>query len=426
MKRSAATFRVHDIKNFKIKMLNWCTRFNIFIFLDSNGYRDPYSKHEWILGAGAVAALEPSAQHLDALGHFTEENDDWLFGHLGYDLKNQAEILSSRHPDKVGFPDLFFFRPAIVIRFDGQRLEISSASEPPAAIHAAIETTTAAAPTSGPPLRVQQRIGKNTYLDIIRRLQEHIRLGDCYEINFCQEFFAEEAVVDPLSLYLRLSEISPNPFAGFYRLHDRYLLCASPERFLQKTGSRIISQPMKGTIRRNLADAVADEQLKAELQQSEKERSENVMVVDLVRNDLSRICTEASVEVSDLFGIYTFPQVHQMVSTVTGQLRPGVGFADIIRATFPMGSMTGAPKIRVMELIEQYEHSRRGIYSGAIGYIDPGNDFDFNVVIRSIMYNRTDKYLSYQAGGGITFYSNPEQEYEECLLKATAIKKVLE
>ncbi|MBL7747847.1 MAG: chorismate-binding protein, partial [Chitinophagaceae bacterium] len=159
---------------------------------------------------------------------------------------------------------------------------------------------------------------------------------------------------------------------------------------------------------------------------SAKDRSENVMVVDLVRNDLAKICTEGTVKVDELYGIYSFPQVHQMISTVSGELKQGISFADIIKATFPMGSMTGAPKKRVMELIEQYEQTRRGIFSGAVGYIAPNGDFDFNVVIRSIMYNAATRYLSYQAGSGITFYSDPEMEWEECLMKAAAIRKVLE
>ncbi|MGZ3851130.1 MAG: chorismate-binding protein, partial [Flavisolibacter sp.] len=174
------------------------------------------------------------------------------------------------------------------------------------------------------------------------------------------------------------------------------------------------------------ADPVADRELAHALRNSQKDQSENVMVVDLVRNDLARICREASVKVEELFGIYSFPQVHQMISTVSGRLKEGTGFSRILEATFPMGSMTGAPKHRVMELIDAYEERARGIFSGSVGYVSPEGDFDFNVVIRSIMYNARDHYLSYQVGSGITFYSEPEKEWEECLLKAAAIKKVLE
>lgn len=274
-------------------------------------------------------------------------------------------------------------------------------------------------------LRIQQKTGRDEYLAIIRKLQQHILRGDCYEINFCQEFFAENAVIDPLQVYKNLSEISPNPFSGLYRQGDRWLLCASPERFIRKEGRRILSQPIKGTAKRVLNDQQEDQQLKEQLYHNPKDRSENVMVVDLVRNDLAKICEEGSVKVDELYGIYSFPQVHQMISTISGEIKKDVSFADIIQATFPMGSMTGAPKKRVMELIEQYEKTKRGIFSGAIGYISPEGDFDFNVVIRSILYNAADQYLSFQAGSAITFYSDAEAEWDECLLKAGAIIRVL-
>ena len=149
------------------------------------------------------------------------------------------------------------------------------------------------------------------------------------------------------------------------------------------------------------------------------------MIVDLVRNDLTRICKEGSVRVDELFGVYTFPQVHQMVSTISGVIKEDVSFPQIIDAAFPMGSMTGAPKHRVMQLINEFEPSARGIFSGSVGYINPDGDFDLAVVIRSIMYNQSTQHLSYQVGSGITFYSDAEAEWEECLLKAEAIRKVL-
>jgi para-aminobenzoate synthetase component 1 len=226
-------------------------------------------------------------------------------------------------------------------------------------------------------------------------------------------------------IYQALTRISPNPFSAFYKMGDRYLCCASPERYLKKEGRRIMTQPIKGTMPRDLHNGEIDIQNRNSLLSSSKERSENVMIVDLVRNDLSRICEEGTVEVNELFGIYSFPQVYQMISTVSGLVKPDLDLATMIKATFPMGSMTGAPKKRVMELIEKYEKTRRGIFSGAVGYITPERDFDFNVVIRSILYNRLNDYLSYLVGSGITFYSDAEKEYEECMLKGAAIKKVL-
>ena len=200
-------------------------------------------------------------------------------------------------------------------------------------------------------------------------------------------------------------------------------LC-QPGTVFKKGGSKNISQPIKGTSKRMQENAVSDEKNKMDLYHSNKDRSENVMIVDLVRNDLSKVCKEGTVKVDELFGIYSFPQVHQMISTVSGELKDNISFQEIIRATFPMGSMTGAPKKRVMELIEQYERTKRGIFSGAVGYISPNGDFDFNVVIRSIMYNSQSGYLSFLTGSGITFYSDPEKEWEECLLKAEAMKNV--
>ena len=224
---------------------------------------------------------------------------------------------------------------------------------------------------------------------------------------------------------MQLGEISPNPFSAFYRLDDKYLMCASPERFLKRTGNHIISQPIKGTAKRVLADVEQDALSKAGLLHNEKERSENVMIVDLVRNDLSKVCVEGSVRVEELFEVLSFPQVHQMISTVGCELVENILFTDIIKATFPMGSMTGAPKKRVMELIEQYEGTKRGLFSGSVGYIKPDGDFDFNVVIRSILYNSSSNYLSVQAGSAITFACIPEREYEECLMKVEGMRKVL-
>jgi len=362
---------------------------------------------------------------LKELEQFIMERKSWLFGHLSYDLKNEIEALCSGRIDQVGFPDLFFFEPEVIIRLSGDEMNIEA--DDAAAIFDQVEkTVNTPLPPSDSIVEIKNRISKEQYVDYVQKLQKHIARGDCYEVNFCQEFFAEKAIIDPLFVYKKLSGASPNPFSALYRVHDKWLICASPERFLKRNGSTVISQPIKGTSRRVTDDMNEDELNKQTLYNSTKDRSENVMVVDLVRNDLAKVCREGTVHVDELFGIYSFPQVHQMISTVSGELKPQASFEEIIRATFPMGSMTGAPKKRVMELIEQYEQTRRGIFSGAVGYITPNGDFDFNVVIRSIMYNDSSKYLSFQAGSGITFYSQAEQEWEECLLKAEAIKKVLE
>lgn len=406
-------------------MLSWVNRFNICCFLDNHQYSSSHPSVECLAASGAVSIFSPTENIFTPLQELYRNNQDWLFGHLAYDLKNAVAPLHSSHPDRIGFPDIFFFRPETVLQLSGNQLTISTLQENPEQIFEDICSMAFSPASKSSRLAIQPRMAKEDYLQKIESIRQHIQRGDCYEINFCQEFYATNAEIDPLSVYRQLTEISPNPFACFYKLEDKYVLCASPERYLQKKGNRLLSQPIKGTFKRNLTDTVADESLKQALIKSEKDRSENVMVVDLVRNDLSQVCKEGSVQVDELFGVYSFPQVHQMISTISGELKKGFGLAEILQASFPMGSMTGAPKRRVMELIEQYEVTKRGIYSGAIGYISPDNDFDFNVVIRSILYNATAAYLCYLVGGGITFYSDAEKEYEECLLKAAAIQKVL-
>jgi len=406
-------------------MLNWANQFNICCFLDNHHYPSHYQTIECIAAVGAVKIFTAQNNILEQLNEFCTNNHDWLFGHLSYDLKNEIAHLQSAHPDPIGFPDVFFFQPEIVVQLKDARCIISSLTKNPETVFNEIINTSVIADGASYTVSIQPRITKQEYLQTIERLLKHILRGDCYEINLCQEFYAENALINPVTVYTRLTAVSPTPFAAFYKLDNTYLLCASPERYIQRKGNQLISQPIKGTCKRELSDAAADAVLKAQLQQSEKDRSENVMIVDLVRNDLSRVCKEGTVKVAELFGIYSFPQVHQLISTISGELDEGTGFADIIKATFPMGSMTGAPKLKVMQLIEQYEKTKRGIYSGAVGYINPDNDFDFNVVIRSILYNAADRYLCYLVGGGITFQSDPEKEYAECLLKAAAIQTAL-
>lgn len=419
-------------------MLSWASRLDIFCFLDNHEYGIPPHSYECLLGAGAVSTLRITAGQsgaFDSLEEFSRGQDDWLFGHFSYDLKNELGPFTSHHPDFIGFPDLLFFVPEIVIELNRDSIRIgvlSSGPEDPGNVAEAILAKILATPFSplnnpvinrmGP---LQARFSREEYIRTVERLREHILRGDCYEINFCQEFFIEEALIDPLTTWLALSEASPSPFGAFYKVDSKYLFCASPERYLHRQSDLLLSQPIKGTWARSLQDPGEDRLNRDLLYHSAKDRSENVMVVDLVRNDLSRVCIPGTVKVEELYGIYSFPQVHQMISTVSGKMVPGTSWVESIRATFPMGSMTGAPKKRVMELVEQYEKTRRGLYSGALGYVSPGGDFDFNVVIRSILYDRDHRYLSYQVGSGITFYSDPVAEYKECLLKAAGIKKAL-
>ena len=412
----------------KEKVLSWAQQFDTFSFLDNNGYETTPHTIECILAAGRKREYSANTGNaLTGLQAFINEKNSWLFGHLGYDLKNEIENLSSSHPDRIGFPDLYFFEPEIIIRFNENEMEID-AGDPTDIFQKIIQSEISKPSSRLNKISIQELFGKEEYIAIIEKLRQHLLRGDCYEINFCQEFFAENAIINPVEVYNRLSSISPNPFSAIYRVDDKWLICASPERFLKKEGSRLISQPIKGTIQRS---ANKDKEARKELLNSAKDRSENVMVVDLVRNDLAKVCKNGSVQVDELFGVYSFPQVHQLISTISGELKDKVSLSEILRATFPMGSMTGAPKKNVLKLIEKYEKTKRGIFSGALGYISPRKpneqlpDFDFNVVIRSIMYNAADSVLSFQAGSGITFNSQAEKEWEECLLKAKAIKQVL-
>ena len=406
-------------------MLNWTKEFDTFCFLDNHEYVSDKGSVECLAAAGVSRVISCKAgDALEKLQQFIDSKSSWLFGHLGYDLKMETEQVNSFHPDHIEFPDLFFFEPQILIKVSGNEMHINASD--PDAIFDSIVKTSPEVNGENSVNSIHSRMTKEEYTSTIKKLQQHILRGDCYEINYCQEFYNEDALIDPHAVFYQLCRISPNPFSALYRVKDQWLMCASPERYITKQGGKIFSQPIKGTSGRFQEDIIRDEESRDQLFKSAKDRSENVMVVDLVRNDLARVCREGSVNVDELYAVYSFPQVHQMISTVSGILNEDVSFTDIIRATFPMGSMTGAPKKSVVDLIEKYEQTKRGIFSGAVGYITPEGDFDFNVVIRSIMYNAERKYLSFQVGSGITFYSEAEKEWEECLLKAKAINKVLQ
>jgi para-aminobenzoate synthetase component 1 len=413
-------------KIIKQKMLSWSQQFSIFLFLDTNEYESRYGRFECLLGVDPIHTIGAvDADVLSELAGWHKGSRDWLLGHISYDYKNLLEpSLNSKHPVRIGFPLLQFFCPRIVCYIDRQRtsLTIESIGITPHEVFDAIEAAGETRRTL-PELNFSHGISQEVYLETIELLRRHIAEGDCYEINYCSEGFCEEAVIQPLEAYLKLKALSPAPFAAFYRLNDKFLVCASPERYLYKDGDNIIAQPIKGTARRD-ADPQKDRIIREGLRNSIKERAENVMIVDLMRNDLARSCTTGSVRVNELFGIYSFPQVHQMISTVSGTLDTSATFADAIRYSFPMGSMTGAPKIKVMQLIEQYEGSRRELFSGTVGYITPEADFDFNVIIRSLFYSSAERYLSYQTGGAITYDSNAMMEWDEMRLKAWALERI--
>ncbi len=423
--KNESAFSVDDIISFKEKMLNWADRFNIFCFLDNHSYNFETPAFDCILAAGCRRSFAfTDEDSFAALQQFHADNPSWLFGHLGYNAGKKA-YTNEKKPE-IDFSDGFFFEPEILIKISGNQILITANDE--VAATQAFEEINSFAVTHDDRqncLNILPVINKQQYIAAIGNLQRHIKRGDCYEINFCQQFVADNAIIDPVKIYKKLSSLSPAPFGAFYKLQDKYCLCASPERFLKKKGQTLISQPIKGTSRRDHSDQQHDQENKAGLLLSAKEKSENVMIVDLVRNDLSMVAEKGSVFVKELFGLYSFPQVHQMISTIQATLAPEKGFANALDVCFPMGSMTGAPKKRVMELIEEFEAGPRGLFSGSIGYITPGADFDFNVVIRSIFYDSTKQSVSFSAGSGITFYCEAESEYDECISKAEAMMKVL-
>ncbi|MGV3588638.1 MAG: anthranilate synthase component I family protein [Adhaeribacter sp.] len=412
--------------SFKQKALAWANTYELVAFYEHNNIAYPYHGFENILAvSNATQPLIDPANAFPSLSDALANAEDILYGFLGYDLKNQVEKLSSRNPDFLGFPLIYFFKPEITISLKPGGFTITSNQANPTQILTEILNFQINATASPNNFTIQNRTSWAEYLNQVKAIQNNILEGDIYELNYCVEFFALDAVINPLNTFWALNQASPTPFAGYFKLHDKYLLCASPERSLKKEGSKLISQPIKGTIRRS-SNPEEDEQLREQLRTSEKEISENMMIMDLVRNDLAKSSSIGSVKVEEMFGIYGFKHLYQMITTVTSTIRPDCSVPEAIKNAFPMGSMTGAPKIRAMELIDQYETTRRGLFSGSLGYIKPNGDFDFNVVIRSLQYNANTKYLSYMVGSAITYDSVPEQEYEECLLKTRAIINLLQ
>ena len=431
--RKKITIPIQSIYETKSLLLAWSKQFECVCCLDSNATEQKskvaYASFDFILAVDSIEEIIPDEAPFEKLMEFYKQQKDWVFGYLSYELKDTVEKLSSASADRIEFPLLHFFCPRFIFTIEQQNLCVYFSPE--------LETEELVLKTAqeilsnllkdkmpeGGAVKIQQRISKEEYINSVHTIQEHIQAGDIYEMNFCQEFYVEDVTIDALTVFEKLNRLSKAPFSCYYKLNKKHLLCASPERYFKKASNKLISQPIKGTSKRG-ASTDEDEQLKLSLLNDEKERSENIMIVDLVRNDLSKVAKRGSVKVEELCGLYSFEQVHQLISTISCEIDSDVSIIDILKSTFPMGSMTGAPKIRAMQLIEQYEKTKRGLYSGAVGYISPEGDFDFNVVIRSILYNENERYISYIAGSAITSKSIPEKEYEECMTKAKAMYTV--
>lgn len=414
----------------KKQLLYWAQQFEAIIWLDSNQYSQKHETYQAILAVDAFTGLKTDCHNaFKKLEEYQTTTADWIFGYLSYDLKNDVENLQSKNFDGLDFPDLYFFQPKRLFLFSENEVEILYLNM----VADEIETDWKSISEiicnpdksdESKNLNIKPRISKENYLSKAHTFLDYINRGDIYEANLCQEFFAESANINPLQTFLHLNEISRAPFSVFLKLNELFALSASPERYLKRSENRVVSQPIKGTAKR-MEDATDDLEIAEQLSQDPKERAENIMITDLVRNDLSRIAVKGSVEVEELCAIYSFKQVHQMVSTVFCTVPPEISSVEILKNTFPMGSMTGAPKISAMKIVEEVEETKRGLYSGTIGYFSPSGDFDFNVVIRSILYNAVANYLSFSVGSAITSSAIPEKEYEECLLKAKAMLHVL-
>lgn len=424
----SVVYQIDDISHFTKKALQWASLFNTTCALLSNGNaNDPYSKFDALIAADATAEFTgQTGNNFQTLQAFLNAHQRcWIPGFLAYDLKNEIETtLNTARPSEQHTPNAYFFVPKHLLLIKGKQLTIES-DTPTDIIYEQIVNT--ALPEHPFVFRgkIEAKMSKESYIAAFQQLQRHIHQGDIYEVNLCQEFFAEDVMLNPIEAYYRLSEISPTPFSAYFKTKEHHIISASPERFLAKRDRLLISQPIKGTAPRGRTKE-EDTRLLNKLKADKKEISENIMIVDLVRNDLTKSAEPASVHVVELMGVYTFKQVHQLISTVTAKEKDKLQITKSIQNTFPAGSMTGAPKVNAMRLIDKYESSGRGIYAGSIGYFAPDGDYDFNVVIRTLVYNTNKKRLSFHVGGAITAEANALSEYQECLLKASAILQLLE
>lgn len=425
-KRKIKRFKVSNINDFIDKTCDLASKEHFFIRLENHSIQYPQGSFPRLIAFGAQSSLSLSEYKntFGLLNDYYSKTNDWIFGYLSYDLKNDTEKLQSKNADLKNFPELSFFCPVDIIEIMENAVEIKSLRNPDQVFEEIINHKPGTSqPNKSTDVNFKPNISQKEYLEVINKLRKHIYDGDIYEINYCMEYSAKTTGINAYSHWQSLCEKSPTPFAAYFKSNNYTLMCSSPERFLKRNEAHIISQPIKGTIETGETDTDRQKN-KRTLLNSEKERAENMMIVDLVRNDLAKSALPGSVKVDELFGIYEFRHLFHMISTVIAEKKKSIESIDIIKNAFPMGSMTGAPKIKVMELIEHYEKSKRGIFSGTVGFIDPAGNFDFNVIIRSLFYNSGTNILSYSVGSAITFDSDPQYEFEECQLKAKAIREI--
>ena len=422
MKRFSKSYSLKNKDLFVKKIVNFSSDQSHFTLLNSN---DSFDDYELIIAYGAESFLKSSKNSLKKIDKYIDTVNDWIFGYLSYDLKNEIENLTDLNKDVFNLPNLYFYQPKVIWLIKGEEAEIYSLDEKNLNEDwVNINSIDYKDCTEKSSVDLITRTSKKEYVRKIKNIKQRILQGDCYEMNYCFDMFSKNKTINPYKTYIKLNDYTRSPMSTFFKLNQLYLLSSSPERFIKRVNKKIISQPIKGTAKRGL-DSKEDEKIKYTLLSSPKELSENHMIVDLVRNDLSRVAEKGSVKVKNLNKLNTFKRVHQLISTIEAEISIKTKFSKIITGMFPMGSMTGAPKIESMNIIDEYESTKRGLYSGSIGYIKPNKDFDFNVVIRSIIYDKVLKEINVSVGSAITFKSDPESEFEECLLKAEPMIKSL-
>ncbi len=418
--------RINDKETFLEKVLYYSKSFEVSAIY-FNSFSNEHSSGDVIacLGSTSLLELQDTDKAFEKIKDFIDRNSgSWITTAFSYDLKNDVEKISSENPDKIGFPEAVLFVPEVIITLTEDEICVNAAGNEEKVMYDLNQESLDKTSVSGiNESDFHPNPSRSEYIKHVDQLLEEIKYGNIYEINYCRELYAEMKI-DPLSTALHLNKRSPAPFFTYFKFQNKHLICASPERFLLKNGNKLVSQPIKGTRKRS-SNHAEDESLKKELLEDKKERGENVMIVDLVRNDLSHTAKRSSVKVTELFGIYTFPHVHQMISSIESELKEEVHFVDAIKHCFPMGSMTGAPKLRAMKLIEEHEHFKRGMFSGSLGLISPSRNFDLNVVIRSIFYDEESTGLSIKTGSAITALCDPEKEWDECVLKSEALLKAI-
>jgi len=422
LKRFSKSYSLKNKDLFVKKIVNFSSDQSHFTLLNSN---DNFDDYELIIAYGAESFLQSSKNSLKKIDKYIDKVNDWIFGYLSYDLKNEIENLTDLNKDVFNLPNLYFYQPKVIWLIKDEKAEIYSLNEKNLNEdwdH--INSIDYKDCTEKSSVDLITRTSKQEYIRKIKNIKKRILQGDCYEMNYCFDMYSKNKTINPYKTYIKLNDYTRSPMSTFFKLNQLYLLSSSPERFIKRINRKMISQPIKGTAKRGL-DSKEDEKIKYALLSSPKELSENHMIVDLVRNDLSRVAEKGSVKVKNLNKLNTFKRVHQLISTIEAEIAVNTKFSKIISGMFPMGSMTGAPKIESMNIIDEYESTKRGLYSGSIGYIKPNKDFDFNVVIRSIIYDKLLKEINVSVGSAITFKSDPESEFEECLLKAEPMIKSL-